>query len=118
MPHGDPLTWLGEIDWRGDHRRFGIRRSDRRYHMAIIGRTGMGKSTLMRTMMWSDIVSGEGFALIDPHGDLAEEVAAFSRRIRAEHLSYFNPAAPDGALALNILEAAGTKRHLVASGVL
>lgn len=118
MPNEDPLTWLGELDWRGDHRRFGIKRSDRRYHMAIVGRTGMGKSTLMRAMMWSDILSGEGFALIDPHGDLAEEIAAFSRRIRAEHLSYFNPAAPDGVLALNILEATGTKPHLIASGVL
>src|SRR5262245_5957611 len=75
MPNPDPLTWLGEIDWRGEHRRFGIKRSDRRYHMAIIGRTGMGKSTLMRTVMLSDLKADEGFALIDPHGDLADDIA-------------------------------------------
>ena len=118
MPNEDPLTWLGETDWRAKHRRFGIRRSDRRYHMAIIGRTGMGKSTLMRAMMWSDIVRGEGFALIDPHGDLAEEIVRIARQKRPQDTFYFNPAEPDGVLGFNILEVAGTKPHLVASAVI
>lgn len=118
MAHDDPLTFLGETDWRETHRRFGIRRSDRRYHMAIVGRTGMGKSTLMETMMRSDVARGEGFALIDPHGDLADEVVRFARSRRAQDLVFLNPAEPDGGLALNVLEAAGAKPHLVASAVL
>ena len=114
----DPLTFLGEIDWRGDHRRFGIRRSDRRYHMAIIGRTGMGKSTLMKAMMSSDIARDEGFALIDPHGDLAEEIVRMAREKRPKDTVYFNPAEPEGVLGFNILEVLGTKPHLVASAVI
>ena len=118
MTHDDPLTWLGETDWRNQHQLFGIRLSDRRYHMAIVGRTGMGKSTLMRTMMRSDIAQGSGFALVDPHGDLASDVATYARERRAADLIYLNPATPDGSLALNPLEVAGAKPHLVASGVL
>lgn len=114
----DPLTFLGETDWRNQHRPFGIRRSDRRYHMAVIGRTGMGKSTLMKTMAFSDIAKGEGLALLDPHGDLAEEVVQVARQNRPQDTVYFNPAEPDGTLGFNILEAAGVKPHLVASGVI
>ena len=118
MSYDDPLTFLGETDWRGEHKPFGIRRSDRRYHMAIVGRTGMGKSTLMKTMMWSDVVRGAGFALIDPHGDLAEEIVQVAKPKRPDHVVYLNPAMPDGALGMNVLEVAGAKPHLVASGVL
>jgi hypothetical protein len=116
--HSDPLTWLGETDWRQQHRLFGIRLSDRRYHMAIVGRTGMGKSTLLRTMMQSDIDQGAGLALVDPHGDLAAEIAEYAKAKRPGDLVYVNPSASGGALALNPLEPAGAKPHLVASGVL
>ena len=86
--------------------------------MAIVGRTGMGKSTLMRTMMRSDVARGAGFALIDPHGDLAAEVVEYAKEKRPDDLVYLNPATPEGALAMNPLEASGAKPHLVASGVL
>src|SRR6266542_1721824 len=68
------ITSFAETTFRQQHQRFGIKRSDRGYHMALIGRTGMGKSTLMENLMLSDARNGEGFALIDPHGDVAERV--------------------------------------------
>src|SRR5205085_7681142 len=68
------ITYFAETDFRGKHTPFGIKRGDRQYHMAIIGRTGMGKSTLMETLMAADIHAGSGFALLDPHGDTAETI--------------------------------------------
>ena len=60
----DHITYFAETDSRGKHVRFGIKRSDRQYHTAIVGRTGMGKSTLMETLMAADIRAGFGFALL------------------------------------------------------
>lgn len=65
---------LGTLAFRNEHRTFGIKQNDRRRHMAIIGKTGMGKSTLIQKLIASDMIAGRGVALIDPHGDLAEAV--------------------------------------------
>jgi type IV secretory pathway TraG/TraD family ATPase VirD4 len=120
MSHDDSVTIFAETDFRGKHQRFGIRRSDRQYHMAIVGRTGMGKSTLMETLIAADIRSnsGCGCALLDPHGDTAEAIVKLIPSERTKDLVYFNPADPAGSLGLNILESTGTKKHLVVSGVI
>ena len=70
----DDITFFAETDYRNERRRFGIRRRDRRAHMYLIGRTGMGKSTLLETLIVSDLMAGNGLALLDPHGDLAAKV--------------------------------------------
>jgi hypothetical protein len=70
------LTVFAESDFRNVRRRFGIKRDDRRYHMHVVGKTGMGKSTLLQTLIAADIRAGNGLALIDPHGDLAGDVLA------------------------------------------
>src|SRR4051794_10728352 len=85
--------------------------------MAIIGRTGMGKSTLMETIIASDIHAGAGFALLDPHGDLAEAVLHLIPPERKSDLIYFNPSDPTQTLGLNILDTTGVEKHLVVSGV-
>src|SRR5437879_5046013 len=118
MSHDDSITYFAETDSRGKHVPFGIKRSDRQYHTAIVGRTGMGKSTLMETLMAADIRAGSGCALLDPHGDTAEAVAKMIPPERAGDLVYFNPSEPSGALGLNILESTGTKKHLVVSGII
>jgi Type IV secretion-system coupling protein DNA-binding domain len=86
---------------RTNHRRtaipFGIRRADRRNHMYIIGKTGTGKSTLLKTLMHGDLEHGDGFALFDPHGDLAEELVSCLPPDRAEDLIYLN--VPDASFA-------------------
>jgi len=112
------VTYFAETDFRNQHKRFGIFRSDRRYHMALIGKTGMGKSTLMETLMMSDAEKGEGFALIDPHGDLAERMFSRIPESRRQDVVYFDPANEKHRLGLNILETKGVEPHLVVSGVI
>src|SRR4029077_7684668 len=112
------ITYFAETDSRGKHVKFGIKRADRQFHIAIVGRTGMGKSTLMETLMAADIRVGAGFALLDPHGDTAETIIKLIPPERRKDLVYFNPSEPGGALGLNILESTGTKKHLVVSGII
>jgi ABC-type cobalamin/Fe3+-siderophores transport system ATPase subunit len=67
---------FARVDFRNDDRVFGIKNEDRFLHVYIIGKTGTGKSTLIETMALQDLERGNGFALIDPHGDLVARVAA------------------------------------------
>jgi DNA helicase HerA-like ATPase len=77
----DDVIHIGRIDFRNDKRLFGIKSEDRFSHIYVIGKTGTGKSTLIETMALQDLERGNGFALIDPHGDL---VARFTRRTTSE----------------------------------
>jgi type IV secretory pathway VirB4 component len=67
---------IGRVDFRDREELFGIKTEDRFSHIYVIGKTGTGKSTLLETMALQDLARGNGFALIDPHGDLVERVAA------------------------------------------
>jgi len=67
----DQVVYLGQVDFHNDNRRFGIEHEDRFSHVYIIGKTGTGKSTLIETMALQDVERGNGFALIDRHGDLS-----------------------------------------------
>jgi type IV secretory pathway TraG/TraD family ATPase VirD4 len=80
------------VDYRRDHRTFGIKNEDRFSHVYIIGKTGTGKSTLIETMALQDLKLGNGFALVDPHGELVERVAARIPAARQSDTIYFNPA--------------------------
>lgn len=71
------ITYFGKTNFRGQEHIFGIKRDDRRRHMYVIGKTGMGKTTLLENMIISDIRSGNGMAIVDPHGDLTEEILNF-----------------------------------------
>ncbi|MDE2166092.1 MAG: type IV secretion system DNA-binding domain-containing protein [Alphaproteobacteria bacterium] len=88
-----PISYFGRVDFRNDRRRFGIKQPDRLFHMYAVGKTGTGKTTLLETLIRQDIAAGRGAALIDPHGDLAERLAAFVPANRHEDLRYLN--APD-----------------------
>jgi hypothetical protein len=68
------VTYLARTNHRKPPRRFGIKQSDRRSHMYVIGKTGTGKSTLLKTMVLQDIAAGRGLALLDPHGDLVADI--------------------------------------------
>jgi hypothetical protein len=117
--NGNKITYFGRTNFRNSYRLFGIRKTDRRAHMYIIGKTGTGKSTLMETMMQQDMAAGHGFGLLDPHGDLLERVIAKLPERRKDDPIYFN--VPDAAhpLGFNPLEnVPPAKRPLVASGLL
>ncbi len=68
------ITPLGITDWRGEHKLFGIRDTDRLVHIGILGKSGSGKSTLMVNMAISDMRRGFGFVFVDPHGNSADEL--------------------------------------------
>src|SRR5438445_1956348 len=113
------ITYFARTNFRNEYKRFGIKRSDRRAHMYMIGKTGSGKSTLPETLIRQDIENGEGLALLDPHGDLVEKVLKTVPEKRKGDLIYFN--VPDRAnpLAFNPLElVAPEKRSLAAAGLL
>lgn len=116
--HSDnPLTFFARTNFRNDRRPFGIRRRDRLAHMHLVGRTGMGKSTLLETLMTADLRAGNGFALLDPHGDLATKVGARARELRPADLIEFDPARqPIGYNPLRVSEPA--RRYLVAAGII
>jgi predicted ATPase len=77
------VIYVGQVDFRNDDRLFGIKHEDRFSHLYIIGKTGTGKSTLIETMALQDLECGNGFALIDPHGDLVARFAARNRSCAA-----------------------------------
>jgi hypothetical protein len=109
---------LGRRDVWGGSIPFGICRADRRQHMYCLGKTGTGKSTLLRNVILQDIYAGHGVGLIDPHGDLAEDVLDHIPRWRTDDVVYFNPADLDYPIGLNLFEhIPQERRHLMASGL-
>jgi len=84
------VTYFGQTNHRGAARRFGIARGDRRHHVYAIGKTGTGKSTLLRTLIRQDLEAGEGLALLDPHGDLVEEAVCLIPPSRQSDVLYLN----------------------------
>lgn len=110
---------FAETDSRGKRQRFGIRLPDRRAHMYIIGKTGVGKSTLLETLIRHDINVGHGVALLDPHSDLVERILANIPKHRAKDLIYFDVTDTAYPLAFNPLQRV-PKRHrsLAAAGML
>ena len=113
------VTVLGEAVFRGERHRFGIRSGDRGRHAYIIGKTGMGKSTILENMVFSDIHSGKGVAVIDPHGDLIDAILKFIPKNRSNDVVLFDPSDTDYPLSFNVLDCPNPdQRVLVASGLM
>lgn len=113
------ITVFAQTTYRNESRRFGIKADDRRRHMYLIGKTGMGKSTILENMIVDDIRSGYGVAVVDPHGDLAEKIIEFIPDERVNDVIYFNPADIKYPIAFNVVEQVEPHlRHLVASGLI
>jgi CxxC-x17-CxxC domain-containing protein len=119
MINNSDITTFAETTFRNRRLKFGIKTDDRRRHMYLIGKTGMGKSTILENMIVADIRAGHGVAVVDPHGDLAEKVMQYIPAERIKDVIYFNPTDTDFPIAFNIVEAVDIKvRHLVASGLI
>jgi len=95
---------LGENVYRGVKKDIRIRRADRRRHMYIVGKSGVGKSVLLTNMAFQDIQNGEGVCVMDPHGDLITDILERIPPERAEDVIVFSPADLERPLALNLLE--------------
>lgn len=117
--HSNPITYLGLTDFRNQHQPFGILREDRFSHLYIIGKTGTGKSTLLETMALQDLDRGNGFALIDPHGELVERIAARIPPKRLLDVLYLDAADPSQPYGYNPLRhVREDRRALAASGLI
>lgn len=124
-PHPDQfdderrITYFAATHTRGKREMFGIRGIDRGKHVYVIGKTGMGKSTMLENMAIQDIQNGEGIAFIDPHGSTAEKLLDFIPQDRIKDVVYFAPFDTDYPVGFNVMEDVGyDKRHLVVSGLM
>jgi flagellar biosynthesis GTPase FlhF len=113
------ITVFAKTNFRNKEVPFGIKTDDRRRHMYLIGKTGMGKTTLMENMVIQDIQNGHGVAFLDPHGDSVQRILDCVPSSRINDVIYFNPADMEYPVAFNILESVDPKyKHLVASGLM
>ncbi len=119
MDNPERVTYFAATDTRGKRVPFGIKEKDRARHMYVIGKTGMGKSTMLENMAIQDIQNGEGISFIDPHGSTAEKLLEYVPEHRINDVVYFAPFDLDHPIAFNVMEDVGyDKRHLVVSGLM
>jgi len=113
------INFFGLTTFRNQRKKFGIKTDDRRRHLYVIGKTGMGKTEMLKNMVIQDIQKGNGIGFIDPHGEAAEELLDFIPSGRVNDVVYFNPADLDFPITFNIMEKVDVEhRHLVASGLM
>jgi len=113
------INFFAETNFRNQRAKFGIKLDDRRKHMYVVGKTGMGKTVMLTNMAISDIEAGFGLAFIDPHGESAEHLLDYVPEKRLKDVIYFCPYDTEYPIAFNPLEAVGEEqRNLVASGIL
>jgi Type IV secretion-system coupling protein DNA-binding domain len=119
MDNQDKVTYFAETDFRNTKTKFGIKAKDRTRHMYIIGKTGMGKSTMLENLAIQDIQNDEGIIFIDPHGSAAVKLLDYVPKHRIDDVIYFAPADTDYPISFNVLEQVPKdKRNTVASGLM
>lgn len=113
------VSYFARTRFRNRSDAFGIKQSDRFFHMYLLGKTGVGKSTVLETLAVQDLLAGRGFALIDPHGDLVERLADRVLQHRPNDLRYLNVPDPTQPFGYNPLRYVRADRiPLAASGLL
>lgn len=113
----EDFTVIGETNFRNVFTEFGIKRDDRRRHIYIVGKSGVGKSVLIENMAINDVCKGSGVIIVDPHGELAEKVLACIPDERANDVVVFDPSDRDFPIAFNLLETVDDDfKGLVCSG--
>ncbi len=114
----DDVNIFAQTDYRGQKIDFGIKREDRRRHFYLLGKTGVGKSTVFKNMFISDVIAGDGCCFVDPHGDTIDEILEYIPQNRLKDVVYFNPGDTTKPLGFNMLELNdASQRDLVADGV-
>lgn len=116
--HAD-VAVLGTAVFRGAEQQCGILPDDRRRHLYVCGKTGMGKSTLLHRLIASDIAAGHGAGLLDPHGDLVEAVLAVVPSHRTNDIVLFDASDTAFPLSFNVLACGRPdQKALLVSGVI
>lgn len=111
--------FIGKSTYRGVEKPIFLSDDDRRRHMYIIGKTGVGKSEFLKSMIIQDIQEGKGLAVIDPHGDLIDDVLQRIPPERAEDVILFDPSDTQRPMGLNMLEAqTEEQKHFVVSSII
>ena len=105
------ITPIGVTNFRNTNQRFGIKDHDRLQHIYDIGKSGTGKSTLLENMALSDIRRGNGLCVVDPHGDIAEDILKHIPEGRKQDLIYFNATDQEKPIAFNPLKGIHPKYH-------
>jgi hypothetical protein len=95
---------LGYNVFRGVKKPIRLSKGDRARHMYVVGQTGTGKSTYLENLALQDMLSGGGFAFVDPHGDTAEKLLSMVPKERTEDIIYFSPADVEYPMGLNLFE--------------
>ena len=112
-------TFIGQGYYRGVKRSVRIDNEDRRRHVYIIGKTGVGKSILLQDMAIQDIKAGHGVCVIDPHGDLIDNIVKYIPASRAEDVIYFDPSDTERPMGLNLLEARNEdQKHFISTSII
>jgi len=116
--NNNEITVFAETNFRNQKVKFGVKTDDRRRHVYLIGKTGVGKSNCIENMVISDILRGRGVALVDPHGESVEKVVKYIPSNRINDVVYFNPSDTEHPIAFNILEEVNPQyKNLIASGL-
>jgi hypothetical protein len=119
MQDPNQVSYFAETDARNKRIPFGIKAKDRSRHMYVIGKTGMGKSTLLENLAVQDLRNGNGICFIDPHGKTADLLLEYVPKERIKDVLYFAPFDIEHPIAFNVMEDVGyDKRHLVVSGLM
>lgn len=115
---GTNLSIIGKTNFRGEEKIFGIKVPDRALHMYAIGKTGTGKSTLLKFLAIDDINKGRGMAIVDPHGDLIQDILEYIPEERLDDVVYLSPADSKHPVGFNLLENTDPEyKNIIASGI-
>lgn len=117
--HENEITYFAKTNFRQGGVKFGIKTDDRRRHVYVIGKTGMGKTVLLENMVLQDIYNGHGLCYVDPHGDTVENMLDYIPSWRVNDVVYFNPADLDMPIGFNVFDSVDSKhKHLISSGLM
>lgn len=98
------ISFFGVTNFHNQYMKFGMKRADRRRHLYVVGKSGVGKSKLLELLILSDIHAGKGVAVLDPHGDLVEDLMRYIPEERIDDVIYFNPADMEYPIGFNPIE--------------
>jgi len=111
--------YLGVSAYRGIKREVFVGNEDRMRHVYVIGKTGTGKSELLKGLIMQDIKEGKGLCFMDPHGDAVEDILKLIPPERAEDVIYFNPNDTERPIGMNLLEArTEDEKHFAATSII